>query len=64
MSFAKITHVVFDMDGLLLDTENLYSQAYQKVLDEFGHVYTYEFKTTLMGQGPLDCGKKVEARSL
>ena len=60
----QITHVVFDMDGTLLDTEELYTQSYQKVLDEYGHTYTFDFKTTLMGQAPLDIGAKVCASQL
>ena len=30
--------VLFDMDGLLLDTENLYTKGTQMVLDKFGKV--------------------------
>jgi len=58
-SFNPVTHVIFDMDGLLLDTEELYSKAYQKVLTPYGHEYTFEFKTKLMGTNDMTCAKTV-----
>ena len=42
--------VLFDMDGLLLDTENLYTEGTQSILSEFGHIYDWEFKSKLMGK--------------
>ncbi|XP_074657670.1 pseudouridine-5'-phosphatase-like [Tubulanus polymorphus] len=48
--FPKISHVIFDMDGLLLDTETLYTKATQRVLDEYGgKTYTWEVKSKCMG---------------
>ena len=38
------------MDGLLLDTENLYTEGTQSILSEFGHIYDWEFKAQLMGK--------------
>ena len=57
-SSSAISHVLFDMDGLLLDTEELYSQSYQIVNDRHGAgKYTFEFKVKLMGTRPLNCAK-------
>ena len=36
--FRPVRCVLFDMDGLLLDTENLYTQGTQMVLNQFGKV--------------------------
>ena len=33
--YSPCTHVIFDMDGLLINTEDLYTDAFQAVLDEF-----------------------------
>ncbi len=41
--------LIFDLDGTLLDTEPLYTQAAQVVLDEFGATYTNDLKRRTMG---------------
>jgi hypothetical protein len=41
MGFNPVKCVLFDMDGLLLDTENLYSEGTQKVLSQFGDKVPY-----------------------
>jgi HAD superfamily hydrolase (TIGR01509 family) len=46
---VTFTHVIFDLDGTLLDTEPLYTQATQAVLDRFGKVYDLSLKKQIMG---------------
>ena len=41
---------IFDLDGTLLDTEPLYTQATQKVMDPYGQTFTMEFKQRVMGR--------------
>ena len=41
--------LIFDLDGTLLDTEPLYTDAAQKVMDPYGAVYTPELKRKSMG---------------
>ncbi|CAG2111899.1 unnamed protein product [Medioppia subpectinata] len=49
---AAITHVLFDLDGLLIDTETCYAKAYQMVAKQFGKQYTHELKVRVMGLSP------------
>jgi pseudouridine-5'-monophosphatase len=49
ISLTQNSPLIFDLDGTLLDTEPLYSIAAQKVLDEFGKVYTQALKRRVMG---------------
>ncbi|CAH1284768.1 unnamed protein product [Diabrotica balteata] len=48
-AFKRVTHVIFDMDGVLLDTEILYTKATQNILDQYGKTFTWEVKTQMMG---------------
>ncbi|XP_057370252.1 pseudouridine-5'-phosphatase-like isoform X1 [Daphnia carinata] len=48
--FQPVTHVLFDMDGLLLDSEDIYSRAIQEVSDRYGgKTFTWELKVRQMG---------------
>jgi pseudouridine 5'-phosphatase len=48
-----ITHAVFDLDGTLLDTEDLYSQAAKVVCARYDAVYTDAIKRAVMGGDTL-----------
>ncbi|KAL6439050.1 hypothetical protein ACFW04_003802 [Cataglyphis niger] len=45
----KITHCLFDMDGLLLDTEYLYTKAFNRTINCYGKEFTWEHKAHVMG---------------
>ena len=59
--FSKCTHVIFDMDGLLINTEDLYTEAFQAVLDEFDVTYTFEMKAKIMGSKPQEWSRAIIA---
>ena len=46
----RITHVIFDLDGLLLDTEFAYEQATQQIVQRYGRSFTLEDKLKISCQ--------------
>ena len=42
--------LIFDMDGLLLDTENLYMQASVELLAQYGKTFDWAIKEQIMGR--------------
>lgn len=48
------THVIFDLDGVLLDTEPLYTRATQAIVGEFGKVFDWSVKGDMIGRSALD----------
>ena len=49
---SQLVAAIFDLDGVLLDTEPLYTQATQSVLNRYGKVYSWELKRHIMGRAP------------
>ena len=55
----QATHVLFDMDGVLLDTEPLYTIAYDRVMAPYGASLDWETKTRMMGRAALASARLV-----
>lgn len=59
----KPSHVIFDLDGVLLDTEPLYTRASQEIVGELGAVFDWSVKRGMMGRGDVE-GAKYLVRTL
>ncbi|XP_005108965.1 pseudouridine-5'-phosphatase [Aplysia californica] len=47
---VKITHVIFDVDGLIIDTERVYTECLEEICAEYGCEFTWEIKSQQMGK--------------
>ena len=45
----QITHIIYDNDGLLLDTEPFYTQAHSVVAARYGKVFDWSVKAKMIG---------------
>ncbi|KAJ3099464.1 Pseudouridine-5'-phosphatase [Phlyctochytrium planicorne] len=48
---------LFDMDGLLLNTEHIFTEATQSILDRYGVELTWEIKSKMMGRREWESAK-------
>jgi len=53
-STPKITHIIFDMDGVLLDTEPFYTQVTQQIVQIYGKQFDWTVKSQMIGKNSLD----------
>lgn len=47
--YKNVTHCIFDMDGLLIDTEQVYKKMITKLCTQYGHEYTDELMVKVLG---------------
>ncbi|XP_043720176.1 (DL)-glycerol-3-phosphatase 2-like [Telopea speciosissima] len=52
-----ITHVIFDMDGLLLDTEKFYTQVQEIILARYNKTFDWSLKAKMMGKKALEAAR-------
>ena len=50
----QITHVLFDLDGLLINSEKIYTERISKFLARYGKVFSYHVKCLTIGRKPMD----------
>ncbi|MGB7085054.1 MAG: HAD-IA family hydrolase [Phormidesmis sp.] len=53
----KITHLIYDFDGLLLDTEPIYCQVNELIAQRYGKQFTRSLHRKIMGRQALDCAQ-------
>ncbi|KAF8871873.1 HAD-like domain-containing protein [Gymnopilus junonius] len=53
---AKVEYVLFDMDGLMLDSERIYTIATNEVLGRYGKEMTWDIKAGCMGKPEREAG--------
>jgi HAD superfamily hydrolase (TIGR01509 family) len=57
MTRKKITHIIYDMDGLLLDTEPFYTQVTQSIVQEYGKEFNWTLKSQMMGKSAIESAR-------
>jgi beta-phosphoglucomutase-like phosphatase (HAD superfamily) len=58
---ARFEAVVFDSDGLLLDTEEAWTRAEEALFERYGATFTIEHKRALIGSARPEAAAKLEA---
>jgi HAD superfamily hydrolase (TIGR01509 family) len=51
--------VIFDLDGLLADTEPLWTESARRILGRRGHEFDLNLKPTFMGRHPLEVTRRM-----
>jgi pseudouridine 5'-phosphatase len=51
------SHVIFDMDGVLLDTEGIYTAATQAIVGRFGKTFDWSVKAEMIGRPAIDSAR-------
>lgn len=57
----KIKGVIFDMDGLMFDTEYIYYKAWQDAAKDYGYEITWEIYTQLVARNSMYIGKVLKS---
>lgn len=50
MTQANITHLIYDMDGVLLNTEIYYTEATQQIVQQYGKKLDWDTKARMIGR--------------
>ncbi len=54
---GQISHVIYDNDGLLLDTEPFYTKAHEIIAARYGKVFDWSIKSKMIGLRAQDSAK-------
>lgn len=53
----RASHVIFDMDGVLLDTERFYTQVTQVIVGRYGKTFDWSVKGNMVGRPALEAAR-------
>ena len=56
-TFRAISAVIYDMDGLLLDTESFYTEVTQRIVGRYGKTFDWSVKSQMIGRPALDSAR-------
>ncbi|XP_023708218.1 pseudouridine-5'-phosphatase isoform X3 [Cryptotermes secundus] len=48
-NYSKVDHVIFDLDGLLLGTEEIYVEMFSIICGKYGKSYTFDVREKVLG---------------
>jgi pseudouridine-5'-monophosphatase len=48
--YRRVTHVIYDLDGLLLDTEPFYTEVTQAIVGRYGRMFDWSIKSRMIGK--------------
>ncbi|NEP43468.1 MAG: HAD-IA family hydrolase [Okeania sp. SIO2H7] len=55
----KISHVIYDLDGLLLDTESIHAKVNAEVTARYGKKFTKEIKCKITGRKSIESARAI-----
>jgi pseudouridine-5'-monophosphatase len=53
----RTTHVIFDLDGVLLDTERHYTTATQAIVGRYGKTFDWSLKSNMVGRPAIESAR-------
>ncbi len=53
----KISCLIYDMDGLLIDTEGIYTEVTQQIVGKYGRVFDWSLKEKIIGRRSIQAAK-------
>src|SRR3954470_6908732 len=59
---SRVRHVIFDMDGVLLNTEPIYTEVTHRITSRYGKVFDWSVKSDMLGRPAMDSAEYLVGR--